>query len=135
MPVARRRNRRRTRITTRLRRALKRASRRIRGTRSRGILAVGAFGSILALFACVAEEREPTARPTVVPGEPTVRVLLVESATKVKVAVDGPCQLVPTPGEPLLLEQLAPATVMPGDGTGMRLAEPQPTRAPQPPIS
>src|SRR5262249_40108158 len=74
------------------------------------------------LIACVAEETGPK-RPMSLPGEPTIRVLLVDAAKQAKVGIDGPCQIVPSPGEALLLEKLPVETVLPGDGTGIRLGE------------
>jgi stage II sporulation protein D len=113
-----------------VKRARKRARRALRGLvrtlrrsrRARGLLTVGAFGVVLGLVACVTEEVAPRSVDPL-PGEPTIRVLLVEGAKQAKLGVDGPCQVVPSPGEPLLLEKLPAATLLPGDGTGIQFGE------------
>lgn len=80
------------------------------------------IGFALALVACVAEQTPPAPRFQPLPGEPTVRVLLVESAKQARVAVDGPCQLVPTDGSPVVLDKLVPSVVLPGS-TGIRVGD------------
>ena len=98
------------------RHALHRAARRLRSSRrARGLFTVVGFGLMLALVACVAEQTAPPqAEVQSLPGEPVVRVLLLEGAKQAKLAVDGPCQVVPTPGETLLFDKLAPQVLVPG---------------------
>jgi stage II sporulation protein D len=92
-----------------------------RSRRARGLATVAAFGGLFALFACVAEEA--VAPRPILPGEPTVRVLLVEGGKTTTLGVDGPCQVVPSPGEALLLEKLPSQPIVPAEGGGIRLGE------------
>src|SRR5438270_559389 len=103
------------------RRRVRALKRRLRGRGAR--LAVVGVG--LALVACVAEEavrHDQAPERTELKGEPTIRVLLAEAAKKLTLGSTGACQVIPSPGEPLLLERLEDTPLVPAaDGLGLEL--------------
>ncbi|MBI3724851.1 SpoIID/LytB domain-containing protein [bacterium] len=100
---------------------------RLRKVRRRlgGLLPVCALSLALGLFACVTEEprRPDPPLPDTLPGEPTMRVLLVEGAKEVKVGADGPIDVVPSAGEAFVADKLQDGPASAGDGTGLVLGE------------
>jgi stage II sporulation protein D len=77
----------------------------------------------------VAEEvethhREPASLAPELVGEPVIRVLIAENQKQLRVAVAGPCRIVPNVGDPVFPDRLDESAVTPDDRSlGLKLGE------------